>query len=173
MVRGGRVAVAELAREVGAQVRKDVFADHGEHVGRGEVLEARPAEVVIGATPRVLAFREDTTLHRLPQPVRLVLLQCVQVIEATQKQEVGDLLHDLERVRDPAGPKGVPDSIDLILDIASNHWFGEPPSSDLSTMPRLAAVEGLRVRPLAMRVCSGRESACQPPRPAPVTEHRW
>ena len=93
-----------------------------EHLRRREVLEARPAEVVVGAacwsslpsgkTRRSIGFFSA---------VGLVLLQRVQVVEALDEQQVGDLLDDLERVGDAAGPEGVPDAIDLTADFAGEH----------------------------------------------------
>ncbi len=68
VVRVGRVVAAQRAQE-----REDVLADHGVHVARGEVLEARPAQVVV-RRPRpadaVLAFGEDPALQRLSSAER-------------------------------------------------------------------------------------------------------
>ena len=121
VVRVGGVAVAELAGEIGAQEREDVLADHREHLRRGEVLEARPAEVLVGPPLRILALREDPPLHRLLEPIGLVLLQRVHVVEPAEEEQVGDLLDHLQRVRDAAGPEGVPDAVDLVLDVAGDH----------------------------------------------------
>ena len=46
VVRVGGVVAAERAQE-----GKDVLVDDGEHLGRREVLEARPAQVVVGRGP--------------------------------------------------------------------------------------------------------------------------
>ena len=105
VVRVGGVGTAELPGQVSAQIREEVLPHHREHLGRGEVLEARPAEVLVGPTLGVLAFREDPPLHRLPEPIGLVFLQCVHVVEPTEEQQVGDLLDHLQRVRDAAGPE--------------------------------------------------------------------
>ena len=72
----------------------------------------------------ILAFREDSPLHRLLEPVGLVLLQRVHVVEPPDEQQVGNLLHHLQRVRDAAGPKCVPDAVDLCLDVACDHLRG-------------------------------------------------
>ena len=111
VVRVGRAVAAQ-----GAQEREDVFADHAEHLGRDEVLKARPAQVVI--RPRIarvviLSLGENAALHGLLEPNRLVLLQRVQVIQPAQEKQVSDLLDDLQRVRDPARPEGVPNGVDL------------------------------------------------------------
>ena len=105
VVRVGGLGATKLPGQVGTQVWEDVFTDHREHLGRGEVLEARPAEVLAGPTPGVLAFREDPPLHRLLEPIGLVLLQRVHVVEPTEEQQEGDLLDHLQRVRDAAGPE--------------------------------------------------------------------
>ena len=75
----------------------------------------------------VLALGEDAALDRLFEPGGLVLLERLEVIEPAQEQQVGDLLDDFERVGDAAGPEGVPDAVDLILELAGEHespWFG-------------------------------------------------
>jgi hypothetical protein len=49
----------------------------------------------------------------------------VQVVQAPQEEQVGDLLDDLQRVGDAAGPEGIPDSVDLASDFTGHHvgWF--------------------------------------------------
>jgi hypothetical protein len=113
----GRAVAAHAAQE-----RKDVLADHDEHLGRGKILETRPAEVVVGPAPGVLALGEDPARHRLLQDGRLALLQRVRVIQPADEQEVGDLLDDFERVGDAAGPEGVPDGVDLAAKFAGQQW---------------------------------------------------
>ena len=98
-----------------------MFADDREHFFRLEMLEARPAEVFVGPAAAVFAFRKDAALDRLLQPVRFVLLQRVKVIEPANEEQVGDLLDDFERVGDAARPKGIPNSVDLIANVAGEH----------------------------------------------------
>jgi hypothetical protein len=86
------------------------------------VLEARPAQVLIRAAPGVLALREDAALYGLFQPGGLVLFQRVQVVQTAQEEQIGDLLDDLERVGDAAGPECVPNAVDLVLDFTSDHF---------------------------------------------------
>ena len=57
----------------------------------------------------------------LPSRCGLVLLERLQVVEAADEQQVGDLLDDLERVGDAAGPEGVPDAVDLALELTGDH----------------------------------------------------
>jgi hypothetical protein len=45
----------------------------------------------------------------------------VQVVQAADEQQVGDLLDHLQRVGDAAGPEGIPDLVDLVLDVAGDH----------------------------------------------------
>ena len=85
VVRVGGVGTAELLGQVSAQIGEDVLPHHREHLGRDEVLEARPAEVLVGPTLGVLAFREDPPFHRLLEPIGLVLLQRVHVVEPTEE----------------------------------------------------------------------------------------
>jgi len=47
--------------------------------------------------------------------------QGVQVFQPPQEQQVGDLLDDLKRVGDAAGPEGIPDAVDLALEVTGDH----------------------------------------------------
>ncbi len=105
----------------GAEEGEDVLGHHGEHVGGGEVAEAGPAQVVVGALLRVGALGEDAALHGLLEPEGLVELEGVEVVEAAEEEQVGDLLDDLERVGDAAGPEGGPDAVDLAAELAGEH----------------------------------------------------
>ena len=69
----------------------------------------------------VVAVGEDATLHRLFEPGGLVLIQRVKVVQTAQEEQVGDLLDDLQGVGDTTGPEGVPDLVDLALDVAGDH----------------------------------------------------
>jgi hypothetical protein len=66
------------------------------------------------------ARRKNPPLDRLPGPRGLVLLQGLQIVKATEEQQVGDLLDDLERIGNAAGPEGIPDAVDLIADFAGS-----------------------------------------------------
>ncbi len=112
----GRAVAAQVAQE-----RKDVLADDLVHLGRGEVLELAPAKVLVRPPAVILALGKHPPLHRLLQPRGLVFFQGVQVIQAAQEEQVGDLLDDLQRVGDAAGPEGIPDSVDPALDFAGHH----------------------------------------------------
>jgi hypothetical protein len=57
---------------------------------------------------------------RLVEPGGLVLGVDLQVVEPAQKEQVGDLLDDFERIGDPAGPEGVPDAVDLAAQLAGS-----------------------------------------------------
>jgi hypothetical protein len=96
-MRVGGVVAAECAQE-----RENVLAHHGVHVTRGEMLEARPAQVVVRTAPAfantVLARGENPAPDGLLEPGGLVLLQRVEIVQAAQKEQVGDLLDHLERV---------------------------------------------------------------------------
>ena len=137
VVRVGGVAIAELAGEPLTQVRKDVLAHDGVHLRRGEVLEARPAEVFIESAFRVAARGKDAPLHRPLEAVGFVFLQRVQVVEPAQEEEIGDLLDHLQRIRDAARPEGVPDAIDLVLDVAGDHALGLTPSQESTPVLRV------------------------------------
>jgi len=48
----------------------------------------------------------------------------VEVVEALDEQQVGNLLDDLERVGDAAGPERIPDAVDLIAEFPGEHGRG-------------------------------------------------
>ncbi len=60
-------------------------------------------------------------VNSLAQADGLDLSQRVQVIESALEQQVGDLLDHLDRIRNAAGPEGVPDGIDLAAQFAGEH----------------------------------------------------
>ena len=45
----------------------------------------------------------------------------MQVVQAAQEEQAGDLLDDLDGVGDAAGPKGVPDLVDFAFEVAGEH----------------------------------------------------
>jgi hypothetical protein len=47
--------VGEVVAAQGTQEREDMFANDGVHLGRGEVLDTRPTEVVAGAALGIVA----------------------------------------------------------------------------------------------------------------------
>jgi hypothetical protein len=121
VVRVRRVPVAELTREIRPEEWKDVLGDDGKHLGSGEMLETRPAEVFERASSGVLTLGEDPPLHRPAEPVCLVFLERVHVVETTKEQQIRDLLDHFQRIGNAARPEGVPDSVDLVPDVTGNH----------------------------------------------------
>lgn len=67
------------------------------------------------------AFGEDAALHGFLQPGGLVFFQGVEVVQAAQEEQVGDLLDDFDRVGDAARPEGVPDLVDFAFEVAGEH----------------------------------------------------
>jgi hypothetical protein len=49
----------------------------------------------------------------------------VDLVQAFDEEQVGELLDDGERVGDAAGPQGVPDAVDFGFDFACDHWMGK------------------------------------------------
>ena len=115
------VGVGGAVAAQGAQKGEDVLVHDGEHVGRGKILETRPAQILVGAALGVVPLGKDAPLHRLFERGGFVLLQRVQVVQPPQEEQVGDLLDDFERVGDPPGPEGVPDAVDLIAEFTGEH----------------------------------------------------
>jgi hypothetical protein len=97
-----------------------------EHFLGLEMLEARPAAIFVGApaafADAVLAFGEDAAFE-LPELEAggLVFLQRVEVVEALEKEEVGDLLDDFEGIGNAAGPEGISEGVNLTADLAGEH----------------------------------------------------
>ena len=88
----------------------------------------------------------------------LLLGQRLDVVEAADEQQVGDLLDDLQRVADAAGPEGVPDAVDLALQLTRDHrgdsMTGEGPGVDMADLlPRAVpgAADGLSTRRTSRR----------------------
>ena len=107
--------------------------DEGEHpvphrlehpLGR-KLLEARPAQ-------SVLVGGEQRLLDRVAGAGGLVLLARVQLVQTLDEEQVGQLLDDRERIRDAAGPHGVPDSVDLGLQLTGDHDSVSPVSVESS-----------------------------------------
>jgi hypothetical protein len=68
-----------------------------------------------------LLRREDGFLDGFLEAVGLVFLEGVDLVQALDEEQVGELLDDGERIGDAAGPEGVPDAVDFGFDFASDH----------------------------------------------------
>ena len=88
--------------------REDVLVDDLVHLlGVTQVLEVTPPEVGIGAAGSQFvggepAAGKDRRLDGLAGTVGLVLGQRLTLVEALDEQQVGELLHHLQRVGDSA-----------------------------------------------------------------------
>ena len=107
-------AVAVPVLPEGLDEGEHLVAHRLEHLLRGGLLEARPAEIV-------LVGGEDRLLDGLAGAGGLALLERVQLVEPLDEEQVGELLDDRERVRDAAGPHRVPDAVDLGFEFAGDH----------------------------------------------------
>ena len=119
------VAVGGVGLGHAAQERKDVLGDDLEHGGGIAVLQPRPAHFLVSdaaaSADLVLAGGEDAPLDRLAQPVGLVLLAGMRLVQPAHEQQVGDLLDHLQGIGDAARPEGVPDAIDLVAQFTCEH----------------------------------------------------
>ena len=94
---------------------------------RCHVLEPRPAKVVMRTPPRLpigmepLPLREDGLVNRRPCAVRLVLRQRLPLVQRFDEQQVGELLHHLQRVRDSPRPEVIPHRVDAALQLPRDH----------------------------------------------------
>ena len=105
----GAVRLPERFHEV-----EDPVAHGVEHVLRGEVLKARPAQAA-------LLGGKDRLLDGFAETVSLALLEGVQLVESLDEEQVSELLDDSEGVGDATGPHSVPDLIHFGFQFASNH----------------------------------------------------
>jgi hypothetical protein len=107
-----------------------MLGDRLEHRPSLSVFETGPPHFFIWGTPAIGPFGEDASLHRLFETRCLQLFYSVKVIKAPEKEQVRDLFDDFERIRDPARPEGIPEGVDLVADVSSQHIFGSPVSHD-------------------------------------------
>ena len=76
----GRLVPAKLAQE-----RKHMLIHDREHLCRSEVLEARPAQILVRAVSRIVALGKNASLDRPLEPGRLVLFERLQIVEAPEE----------------------------------------------------------------------------------------
>ena len=113
--------VAPLATKA-AEEREHVVAHDLVHLLGLEMPEPAPPQVLVRPATLVFAIREDRPLHRFLGGGRLCLGQRLQLVQAAEEEEVGDLLNDLEGVGDPARPEGIPHLVDLALQRSRHHF---------------------------------------------------
>ncbi len=82
-----------------------MLTDNLVHLCRRIVLKSAPPEVFIIPTPLILALGIESTLDWCRQPVRLVLLKLLKLVEPPQKEQIRDLLHDFKRIGDSSRPE--------------------------------------------------------------------
>ncbi len=70
---------------------------------------------------RSSVIRKDAFFEWAIEAVSLLLLSGVQLIEPLDKEQIGDLIHHLERVGDAARPERIPDAINLTFSFSCNH----------------------------------------------------
>ena len=75
-----------------------------------------------GHAALVLAFREETPIELLLlERLGLAFFGGVEIVQAAEEKKVGNLLNDFQRVGDAAGPKSIPDLINLRANFTSKH----------------------------------------------------
>ena len=143
------VALAVLSREVEAADAVDDFHQHGRRgdfkhrithvfrVGRVAVrmqpLDKRehtlPHDIVDGLrraqlaemAPAVVIMSRKDTLIRQAEHDRVRLLRRLHVVELLDKEQIRELLDDLQWIRNPARPKDLPDAVHLITFLTLQH----------------------------------------------------
>jgi hypothetical protein len=82
--------------------------------------------LIIGPAPGIFAFGKYTTLKLFQFEARcLIFFQGVEVIQASEKQKICDLLDDFERIGNATRPEGVPDAVNLVADSSGEHVTSE------------------------------------------------
>jgi hypothetical protein len=94
------VGVGGAVSAQAGEEREDVVLDHFEHLGWREVLEMRPAQVLVVSPLGVFPERKEWILDGLLESVGLALFQRLQFIQAAHEQKVGELLDHREGIRD-------------------------------------------------------------------------
>ncbi len=115
------VSAAAFASDGLAEVLDEgerLVAHGGEHLLGGGFLEAGPAEAF-------LLRGEDGFFDGFLEAVGLVFLEGVELVQALDEKQVGELLDNGEWIGDAAGPQGVPDAVDFGFDFACDHWMGK------------------------------------------------
>ena len=125
-LRDGEAGIAHVLRiggafAEGAQPGKDVIGKETVHCLRRGVLQALPAEVLVGRAFGVVALREDAPRHRPSEAGCLAFLQLLHLVKALEEEQIRDLLDNVYGVGDAARPEGVPDTIYLIANITCEH----------------------------------------------------
>jgi len=81
----------------------------------------RPTQIAVRPAIGVIAGREDRILDVGLRASGLALPRDLQVIQPPNEQQVGDLLHHLQRIGDAACPERILDAIDLALQLPGEH----------------------------------------------------
>jgi hypothetical protein len=89
---------------------------------------------------------QDTIVFKLPAPPvnsdNIITLTSgeltnkgdVTIVEPFDEQQVGDLLDDLKRIGNPAGPEGIPNAVNLTTDFAGEHGLQILKVADVRSM---------------------------------------
>ncbi len=117
------------------QPRENVVVEPVPHLTGFKVLDAGPAQVGVwdeiarAALALLLPFRKNR-LHALRADTLSghLVFSGLDLVQPLQEQQVGDLLDDLQRVRNAARPERIPNFIDLVAQFARKHVERCPPS---------------------------------------------
>jgi hypothetical protein len=115
---GIRGVVAE-----GTEKGKDMIPRSLVHRAGLKILEAFPALLFIRHALWVVTFGEDSASEGLFEARSFALLDLLHLIQAFEKEEVGDLFDDLDRVGNATRPESIPDAVNLIAYFAVSMFF--------------------------------------------------
>src|SRR5438093_7388234 len=92
--------------------REHMLANHLVHIGRREMLEARPTVILV--RPRrsrviVLTLWKQAPLDGRLETCGFQLFECLKLVETLDEKQVRDLFNDFQRIRNSTRPEGIPD----------------------------------------------------------------
>ena len=69
----------------------------------------------------VVTLGKEAPFYGRLQARRFQLFESLQLVETLDEKQIGDLLNDFQRIRNPAGPEGIPDLVNLVANFVGQH----------------------------------------------------
>ncbi len=69
----------------------------------------------------IIAFGKQPPLDGLLQPSGFQFFEGLQLVKPLDEKQISNLLDNLQRIGNPAGPERIPDLIDLAADFVGEH----------------------------------------------------
>ena len=102
---------------------EDPLLHDGVHLARREIAEDAPLELcAVDLVPADLDFFGKDALIRQAEHGGFLCLEVVRVVEVADEHQIGHLLHDRQRIHDPARRKDVPQRVDFVFQFSRDHF---------------------------------------------------